>query len=74
MPSVAGDETCGNAAVAANAVLREDVRRDVAHDQNQAIPVLRDQLAQLAIEIRPGQETRPGWRLASHRLVTALRI
>ena len=73
--SVAGDEDCGKLAVAATAVLREDVRRDVSsQDTNQAIPVPRYQLARLTIDARPGQEPWCAWSLEKRPLSTALRI
>jgi hypothetical protein len=74
-PSVAGDENCDNVVVAATAVLREDMRRDVSsQDANQAIPVPRYQLAQLTIDERPGQEPWREWSLGKRPLSTALRI
>lgn len=74
-PSVAGDEDCGKGVVAATAVLREDVRRDVSsQDTNQAIPVPRYQLAQLTIDARRGQEGWREWPLDTRPLSTALRI
>ena len=75
MPRVAGDEDCGKLAVAAAAVLREDVRRDVSsQDTNQAIPVPRYQLARLTLDARPGQEPWCAWSLEKRPLSTALRI
>ena len=75
MPRVAGDEDCGKLAVAATAVLREDVRRDVSsQDTNQAIPAPRYQLARLTIDARPGQEPWCAWSLEKRPLSTALRI
>jgi hypothetical protein len=74
-PSVAGEQGCDNVVVAATAVLREDVRRDVsAQKANQAIPVVRYQLAQLTIDARHGQDSRRVWRLERRPLSSALRI
>lgn len=75
MASVAGDEDCDNVVVAAIAVLREDVRRDVSpHDANQAIRVPRYQLAQLTIGDHRGQEPWRWWTLEKRPLSTSLRI
>jgi hypothetical protein len=75
MPSVAGDENCDNMAVAATAVLREDVWRDVSsQNANQAIPVPRYQLAPLTINARPGQDAWRARMLEKRPLSTALRI
>lgn len=72
-PSMAGDEDCDNAAVVV--VLKEDVWRDVSsQDANQAIPVPRDQLAQLTIDTRRGHEPWRKWSLEHFPLSTALRI
>ena len=74
-PSVAGNENCDNVVVAATAVLREDVRRDVSSQgANQAIPVPRYQLAQSTIDARSGQEPWRAWSLEKRPLTTALRI
>jgi hypothetical protein len=74
-PSVAGNEHCDNVVVAATAVLREDVRRDVSSQgANQAIPVPRYQFAQSTIDARSGQEPWRAWSLEKRPLTTALRI
>jgi hypothetical protein len=74
-PSVAGDEDCGNVVVAATAVLREDMRRDVSSQgANQAIPAPRYQLAQSTIDARSGQEPWREGSLERRLLSTALRI
>jgi hypothetical protein len=73
-PSVAGDEDCGTVVLAATALLREDVRRDVSSHTNQAIPVPRYQLAQLTIDARLGQKPWREWSLEQRPLSTALRI
>jgi len=74
-PTVAGDESCDNVAVAATAVLREDVRRSVSsQDANHAIPVPRYQLAQFTIDTRQNQEAGRRWLLENRPLSTALRI
>lgn len=74
-PSVAGDKDCDNAGLAATAVLREDVRRDVSSPgANHTTRVPRYQLAQLTIETRQNQEAGRGWLLGKRPLSTALRI
>ena len=73
--SVAGDESCDNVAVAATAVLREDVRRDVSSpDTNHAIRVPRYQLALLTIDVHTAPDTWREWSLKKRPLSTALRI
>lgn len=72
---VAGDEDCGKVVVAATAVLREDVRRDVpSQDTNQAIPIPPYALAQLKVDARPGQEPWRDGSLEKRLLSAALRI
>ena len=74
-PSVAGSENCDSGVAAATAVLREDVRRDVSsRNGNQAIPVVRYQLAQLTIGAGSLQEPWREWSLENRPLSTALRI
>ena len=72
--SVAGDKDC-DAVVAASAILREDVRRDVSSPgANHTIRVPRYQLAQLTIDTGQNQEAGRGWLLGKRPLSTTLRI
>lgn len=74
-PSVAGDEHCDNVVVAATAVLREDVRRDVsAQVTDQAITVRRYLFAQRTIGARTGEAAWRARSLEKRPLSTALRI
>ena len=69
------DESCDNVVVAATAVLREDVRRNVSsQDANHAIPVPRYQLAQFTIDTCQNREAGRRWLLENRPLSTALRI
>jgi len=69
------DESCDNVVVAATAVLREDVRRNVSpQDANHAIPVPRYQLAQFTIDTCQNQKAGCRWLLENRPLSTALRI
>ena len=74
-PSVAGNQNCDNVVVAATAVLRDDIRRDVSpQGANQASPVPRYKPTQSTIDACPGEERWHAWLVEKRPLVTALRI
>jgi hypothetical protein len=73
--SVSGDNCCHDAAPSVAEFLpKKDVRRDVSFANGHATPQFASELAQPAVEARPGDKPGREWPIDTQRLTTTLRL